>query len=49
MKIKKFTAQTMPEVMKAVRQELGIEAVILNSREIKRGGFLDVFKKQPLK
>lgn len=45
MKIKKYIAPTMPEVMNKIRRELGPDAVILNSREIKRGGFLGLFKK----
>ncbi|MBP1968083.1 flagellar biosynthesis protein FlhF [Virgibacillus natechei] len=46
MKVKKFVAPTMPEAMKQIRNELGSEAVILNSKEIKKGGFLGLFKKQ---
>ncbi|MFQ3543314.1 flagellar biosynthesis protein FlhF [Halobacillus rhizosphaerae] len=45
MKIKKFIAPTMPEAMKKVRQELGPDAVILNSKNVKTGGFLGMFKK----
>lgn len=46
MKVKKFVAPTMPEAMNQIRKELGSEAVILNSKEIKNGGFLGLFKKQ---
>ena len=45
MKIKKFNAPTMPEAMKKVKQELGADAVILNSKNVKTGGFLGMFKK----
>jgi flagellar biosynthesis protein FlhF len=45
MKVKKYAAPTMPEVMKQVRNELGSEAVILNSRKVKHGGFLGLKKK----
>ncbi|MBH0229290.1 flagellar biosynthesis protein FlhF [Halobacillus yeomjeoni] len=45
MKLKKFQAATMPEVMKKVRTELGPDAVILNSKVIKTGGFMGMFKK----
>ncbi|KHE71273.1 flagellar biosynthesis protein FlhF [Halobacillus sp. BBL2006] len=45
MKVKKFLAPTMPEVMKKVRNELGSEAVILNSKVVKSGGFMGLFKK----
>ena len=36
----------MPEAMKKVRNELGSEAVILNSKVTKSGGFLGMFKKE---
>ena len=46
MKVKKYAAPTMPEVMKQIRNELGSEAVILNSRKVKRsGGFMGLKKK----
>ncbi|MBM7571838.1 flagellar biosynthesis protein FlhF [Aquibacillus albus] len=46
MKVKKFVAPTMPEVMMKVRKDLGSDAVILNSKEIHQGGFLGFFKKR---
>ncbi|MGF2615666.1 flagellar biosynthesis protein FlhF [Rossellomorea vietnamensis] len=46
MKVKKFTAPTMPEAMKNIRAELGESAVILNSKIIYTGGFLGLFKKK---
>lgn len=46
MKVKKYIAPTMPEVMKKVREELGVDAVILNSKVIYSGGFLGLFKKR---
>ncbi|PSL51208.1 flagellar biosynthesis protein FlhF [Salsuginibacillus halophilus] len=46
MKVKKFTAKTMPEAMKKVREELGDDAVILNSKRVENGGFLGMFKKK---
>ncbi len=45
MKLKKFTARSMPEVMQQIRSELGRDAVILKSREIKKGGVLGLFQK----
>ncbi|WP_215141596.1 GTP-binding protein [Exiguobacterium qingdaonense] len=39
MQIKKFTAKTMSDAMAKVKQELGDEAVILNSRQVKTGWF----------
>jgi flagellar biosynthesis protein FlhF len=48
MKVKKYIAQSMPDAMKKIRQELGTEAVILSSREIQTGGFLGFFTKPSL-
>ncbi|MEH7882755.1 flagellar biosynthesis protein FlhF [Bacillus sp. JJ1609] len=45
MKVKKYTASSMPEAMKQVRAELGSDAVILNSRVIQTGGFMGFFSK----
>lgn len=45
MKVKKYVANTMPEAMEKIRADFGSDAVILNSKEIKRGGFLGLFKK----
>ncbi len=39
--IKKFTAPTMTEALARVREELGINAIILSTRSQKRGGVLD--------
>ncbi len=46
MKVKKYVAPTMPEVMNKIRKELGHDAVILNSKEINQGGFLGLFRKK---
>ncbi|MBM7552732.1 flagellar biosynthesis protein FlhF [Thalassobacillus pellis] len=46
MKVKKFEAKTMPEVMLQVKKNLGENAVILNSKVVHRGGFLGMFKKK---
>src|SRR5207253_2342033 len=46
LKVKKFTAKSMPDAMKSVRNELGTEAVILNSRIVYTGGFLGFFRKK---
>lgn len=48
MKVKKYIAKSMPEAMKTIRQELGNDAVILNSREIESGGFLGFFTKKSI-
>ncbi|WML43719.1 flagellar biosynthesis protein FlhF [Neobacillus sp. PS3-40] len=46
MKIKKFTASSMPDAMKTVKNELGNDAVILNSRIVFTGGILGFFRKK---
>src|SRR5699024_5424196 len=46
MKIKKYVAPTMPEAMRKIRKDLGSDAVILNSKEVRNGGFLDMYKKR---
>ncbi|HZG71862.1 MAG TPA: flagellar biosynthesis protein FlhF [Chondromyces sp.] len=46
MKVKKYTAPSMPEVMKKIREELGEHAVILQSKTVYSGGLLGLFKKK---
>jgi flagellar biosynthesis protein FlhF len=46
LKIKKYTAGTMPDAMKIVRNELGNDAVILNSRIVYTGGFFGFFRRK---
>ncbi|MFP7477624.1 flagellar biosynthesis protein FlhF [Terribacillus saccharophilus] len=46
MKMKKYIAATMPEAMIQIRRELGKDAVILRTKELKSGGFLGLFKKK---
>jgi flagellar biosynthesis protein FlhF len=48
MKVKKFVAKNMPEAMKTIREELGTDAVILNSREVENGGFFGFFTKKSI-
>ncbi|GAA0461375.1 flagellar biosynthesis protein FlhF [Alkalibacillus silvisoli] len=48
MKVKKYTAPTMPDAMKQVRKELGEAAVILNSKEKNSRGLLGLFKKKSI-
>lgn len=45
MKVKKYRASSMPEVMKLVRKDFGTDAVILQSKEVKSGGVFGLFKK----
>jgi flagellar biosynthesis protein FlhF len=46
MKTKKIIADTMPLALKMVRQQLGDNAIIVNTRPIKNGGVLGLFRKQ---
>jgi len=48
MKIIKYTANSMPDAINQIRKELGPDAVILNSREIKQGGLFGMFKKRQI-
>lgn len=48
MKVRKFTAPSMPEAMRMIRNDLGSEAVILNSKEVEKGGIFGFFGKRYL-
>ncbi|MFZ3576624.1 flagellar biosynthesis protein FlhF [Virgibacillus sp. DJP39] len=46
MRVKKYVAATMPEAMHQIRKELGVDAVILNSKEVRNGKLFGLFKKR---
>lgn len=46
MKIKKFKANSMPDALKQIKSELGNNAVILNSKEIRSPGILGLFQRK---
>ncbi|MBM7560603.1 flagellar biosynthesis protein FlhF [Fusibacter tunisiensis] len=48
MKVKRYLVNDMSEAMIKIKNELGMDAVILNTRKIKTGGFLGLFKKTVL-
>src|SRR5690625_2729487 len=48
MRIKKFVANSMPEAMKQIKEQLGNDAIILNSKEIKPSGILGLFKRKKI-
>ncbi|KZZ82833.1 MULTISPECIES: flagellar biosynthesis protein FlhF [Bacillaceae] len=48
MKVKKYTADTMQEAMKRVKEDLGQDAVILHSKAVEKGGFLGLFTKKQI-
>ena len=48
MKVKKYNAPTMADALEKIRDELGKDAVILNSKVLYTGGFLGFFKKKSI-
>lgn len=46
MKIKKYVVNTMPEALQKIRADLGSNAVIINTKEVRTGGFLGMFTKK---
>ncbi|MCL6603073.1 MAG: flagellar biosynthesis protein FlhF [Paenibacillus sp.] len=48
MRVKRYVVDTMPDAMQSIRSDLGSDAVILSTKEIKIGGFLGFFKKKKI-
>ncbi len=48
MKIKKFVAKSMPEAMKKIKEELGNDAIILNSKEVQAPGLFGLFRRKQI-
>ncbi|WP_423799747.1 AAA family ATPase [Neobacillus sp. SAB-20_R2A] len=48
MKIKRYIVDSLPQAIQLIRQELGENAVILNTKEIKTGGFFGLFQRKQL-
>lgn len=48
MKIKKYIADSMPEAMDVIRKDLGTDAVILQTKQIKQKRFLGLFHKKKI-
>ncbi|MDP4097525.1 flagellar biosynthesis protein FlhF [Paenibacillus sp. P96] len=48
MRVKRYVVDTMPEAMQQIRGELGTDAVILSTKEMKVGGFLGLFSKKKI-
>ncbi|MGM0500780.1 MAG: flagellar biosynthesis protein FlhF, partial [Bacillota bacterium] len=46
MKVKKYTGETMQDVIFQVKADLGPEAVIVNKRKFKKGGIFGFFGKE---
>lgn len=48
MRVKRYVVDTMPDAMHSIRSELGSDAVILSTKEIKVGGFMGMFTKKKI-
>lgn len=46
MKVKRYIVEDLPEAVQLIRSELGSDAVILNTKEIRVGGFLGMFRQK---
>ncbi|MBD2845270.1 flagellar biosynthesis protein FlhF [Paenibacillus sp. IB182496] len=46
MKVKRYVVQAVPDALPLIRNELGKNAVILTTKEIRVGGFLGMFRKR---
>lgn len=48
MRVKRYVVDTIPEAMLQIRGNLGTDAVILSTKEIKVGGFMGMFTKKKI-
>ncbi|WP_018750932.1 flagellar biosynthesis protein FlhF [Paenibacillus sanguinis] len=48
MRVKRYIVDTMPDAMLKIRNELGADAVILSTKDMKVGGFLGMFCKKKI-
>ncbi|GIP36829.1 flagellar biosynthesis protein FlhF [Paenibacillus sp. J31TS4] len=48
MKVKRYVVDTMPDALLQIRSDLGKDAVILNTKEIRVGGILGLFSKKKI-
>lgn len=48
MKVKRYVVDSMPDALQKIRLELGKDAIILNTKEIRSGGFLGLFYKKKI-
>ncbi|MFS1513182.1 flagellar biosynthesis protein FlhF [Chengkuizengella sp. SCS-71B] len=46
MRVKRYVVESMPTAFQKIKSELGQNAVILNTKEFKQGGFLGLFRKK---
>ncbi|MCR8656269.1 flagellar biosynthesis protein FlhF [Paenibacillus endoradicis] len=48
MRVKRYVVDTLPDAVSLIRDEMGNDAVILETKEIKIGGFLGMFQKRKI-
>ncbi|RXZ76943.1 flagellar biosynthesis protein FlhF [Paenibacillaceae bacterium] len=48
MRVKRYVVDAVPDALPLIRSELGKDAVILNTKEIRIGGFLGMFRKKKM-
>nr|WP_237088987.1 hypothetical protein [Paenibacillus larvae] len=46
MRVKRYVVDSMPDALQKIRTDLGKDAVIMNTKEIRSGGFLGFFSKK---
>jgi len=48
MRVKRYVVDTLPDAVSLIREEMGTDAVILETKDIKIGGFLGMFRKRKI-
>lgn len=48
MRVKRYIVDSMPDALQKIRTDLGKDAVILNTKEVKTGGFMGMFTKKKI-
>lgn len=48
MRVKKYIVDSMSDALEQIRSELGKDAIILNTKPVKTGGFLGMFRKKQI-
>jgi len=48
MRVKRYVVNSMPDALQQIRNDLGKDAVILNTKEIRSGGFLGIFGRKKI-
>lgn len=48
MRVKRFVVDSMPDALQKIRSDLGRDAVILNTKEIRSGGILGLFSRKQI-